>query len=260
MGDREKSQQVFMNKLLLFSLSTIFLLSCFHREQPTLVYDEDGDIIVPASANDSTDIERDPILDLPIRFDSINFLLHPVGQLGQLKYKGKFRSEYGSGSQTDFSLSQSWENSISGLMCNIIFEDLRTGTRRSLTEQKIEIRKIHYANELFEMNGSQYLVYQVIDFDTNQDQLLNDKDIKSLYLSNIDGSEFRKLNKDLSEVIAWKILPRLERMYFRTVEDSNKNGDFDKDDRFSNYYGDLSSTSSKKIIIQPYNFLELNKQ
>lgn len=238
----------------------MLFFSCFDRDQPTLVYDEDGDIVVPASANDSTDIQRDPILDLPIRFDSINFLLHPVGQLGQLKYKGKFRSEYGSGSQTDFSLSQSWENSISGLMSNIIFEDLRTGARRPLTEQKIEIRKIHYTKELFENGGPQLLIYQVIDFDSNQDRRLNDQDIKSLYISNINGRGFQKLNKDLSEVIAWKILPGLGRLYFRTVEDSNKNGDFDKDDRFLNLICDLNSVSKNGVTIESYDFLKLIEQ
>lgn len=237
-----------------------FLVSCLQRERPTVVYDEEGIVVNHASANDGEFVEQNPIVDLPIRFDSIDVLLHPVGQLGQLKFKGKFRSEYGSGSQTNFSISQSWENSISGLMSNIIFEDLRTGTRRPLTEKKIEIRKIHYAEDLYKINGAQFLIYQVIDSDTNQDHRLNDQDVKSLYISNINGLGFQKLNKDLSEVIAWKILPELNRLYFRTVEDSNKNGDFDKKDDFANFYCDLTSPSIEKISIKSYNFLELNNQ
>ncbi len=235
------------------------MASCLQRDRPTLVYDDQGDVVIPASANDSTNISGEVVFDLPIKFDTVNILLHPVGQLGQLAYKGKFRSDYKSGSQTNFSISQSWENSISGLMSNVIFEDLRTGSRRPLTEEKIEIRKIHFTNELSQVNDAKFLIYQVIDSDTNQDKRLNDKDIKSLYISQIDGSGFQKLNKDFTEVIAWKILPILERLYFRTVEDTNKNGIFDKEDSFANFYCQLNTNSTDKISIQSYDFLEFTQ-
>ena len=99
---------------------------------------------------------------------------------------------------------------------------------------------MEFLNEIFKKNGEQFLVYRVLDKDTNQDKELNYSDISTLYISNIDGTKFTKLTAEFHELIDWKIIPIKNRLYFRSVEDSNKNGIFDKEDKISYQFIDLS--------------------
>jgi len=222
------------------------------------VYDEDGKLeeIPLAFANDSSQVQKITIHDLPTRFEGTDVLIHPIGYIDNLKNKAKFRSKYGSGSQTDFGISNSYKDRIDGIITNVIFEDVKTGARKELTERKLQISRIQFAKELFEVNEAQYLIYTVTDSDTNQDQRLNGLDIQSLYISQIDGSDFQKLNKDLSQVIAWEILPKLGRLYFRTVEDSNRNGLFDIEDDFTNFFCELRNTEKGLFKVHSYKFVQ----
>jgi hypothetical protein len=65
--------------------------------------------------------------------------------------------------------------------------------------------------------------------DTNKDGKLDTSDIKALYLSKISGEKFTKISSDFQELIDWKLIES-NRLYYRTVEDTNKNGQFDKKD------------------------------
>jgi hypothetical protein len=64
-------------------------------------------------------------------------------------------------------------------------------------------------------------------------------DIKSLYISNADGKGFKKLSQDVQELIDWNLIEAQGRIYFRTIEDINKNGAFDKNDKVHYHYVSL---------------------
>jgi hypothetical protein len=97
----------------------------------------------------------------------------------------------------------------------------------------------------------QILVYVLEDMDTNKDVKLDDNDIKSLYLSDISGDRFTKISLDYQELIDWKVLESNNRLYYRTIEDSNKNGAFDKKDQLHYYFIDLSGKEWKSIEYNP---------
>ena len=95
------------------------------------------------------------------------------------------------------------------------------------------------------------MVYVLEDLDTNKDGKLNDADIKSLYISSIDGKNFTKLTSDFQELIDWKYIAVKNSLYFRTIEDTNKNGEFDKDDTTHYHLVDLLSKEWKAIEFNP---------
>jgi hypothetical protein len=86
--------------------------------------------------------------------------------------------------------------------------------------------------------------------DTNKDVKLDDNDIKSLYLSEVSGSRFTKISLDLQELIDWKLMESNNRLYYRTIEDTNKNGAFDKKDKLHYYFIDFKNKDWKS---QEYN-------
>jgi hypothetical protein len=51
---------------------------------------------------------------------------------------------------------------------------------------------------------------------------LDTSDIKALYLSKISGEKFTKISSDFQELIDWKLIGSNNRLYYRTVEDTNK--------------------------------------
>ena len=60
---------------------------------------------------------------------------------------------------------------------------------------------------------------------------LDDNDIKSLYISTVDGKNFKKLSPDFGELIDWNFVQSTSSIYFRIVEDSDKNGEFETGDK-----------------------------
>jgi hypothetical protein len=56
---------------------------------------------------------------------------------------------------------------------------------------------------------------------------------------------------DLQELIDWNLIDSNSRLYFRTVEDTNKNGQFDKDDVVHYNYIDLSNNEWKVSNYEP---------
>jgi len=116
-------------------------------------------------------------------------------------------------------------------MNNLLFENIDNGKTTLLTNENIKIQSVNYLRDIAELFGENYLAYEVIDSDTNNDHTLDNNDILSLYLSNDDGRGFQKLNKNNSNLIDYKTISELNRLYFKSVSDSNKNGVFDKEDK-----------------------------
>jgi hypothetical protein len=84
-----------------------------------------------------------------------------------------------------------------------------------------------------------------VDSDTNRDGKIDANDIKSLYISDFSGMRFQKLSGELHELIDWNLIESLNRLYFRTIEDINKNGAFDKKDKVHYHYVNLAADEWK---------------
>lgn len=237
-----------MKKYLLLLLSSFLFISCFVDNKPKIVHDA-------KESSEKDEFKENAslmnIADLPIEIDSVEYLLHPIG-----KYVVKDRktgvvyksSNYGGKS---FSVSSFGSYNVSGNMSNILFQHKDSQQLTSLTDKELRIGSALFLREIFNNIKKQFLVYEVVDKDTNADGELDLKDIRTLYISNIDGSKFMKLTKPNRELLDWRVLETKNRLYIKTIEDVNKDGDFDNKDRLHFSYINLNEIPLKVINYHP---------
>lgn len=204
-------------------------------EQPKVIYAEEATEVEDKPV-DTTQIK---IADLPIYIEGTSHLLHPIGDVRIIE--GRSRMPYGSASTSRVSYSVSNYNrfELVGSLQNIHFQHLDSSTVKPLTSRKLVIQTATFLNNHFEKSKTPLFVYVVWDRDTNRDGKIDSNDIKSLYLSLGNGNDFTKISPNFQELVDWSVVDKLNRIYFRTIEDTNKNGDFDKDDKVHYYYVSL---------------------
>lgn len=226
-----------MRKIYAAFLLTAFLISCEgNKETPKVIYDS-AKSEKPAAKQDSSQIK---IADLPIHMEGTKYLIHAIGDVRI--YDGNSRS-YGSSNTNSVSYAISNYNrfELTGYFENLKFQHVDSTSLRPLTDKKVQIQTVTFLNTLSDKLKKQVLVYSLVDTDTNRDAKLDANDIKSLYISEISGNNFQKLSGDLQELIDWNIVDAQNRLYYRTIEDINKNGAFDKNDKVHYFYVDLAS-------------------
>jgi hypothetical protein len=217
----------------------MFLFSCKKEvETPKVIYENPSKAVIAAKA-DTTKIE---VADLPIQMEGTNYLLFPIGELSvsDKNYDSSSRRN-----QLNYKISNYSEYQITGYMRNLKMQQIGKDTITSLTDKDILIQSITYLKSIATKTKQQILVYVLEDMDTNKDLKLDDNDIKSLYLSDISGDRFSKVSVDFQELIDWNLVESTNRLYFRTIEDTNKNGEFDKKDIVHYHFIDLSGKDWK---------------
>jgi hypothetical protein len=222
------------------------LVSCKDDTQkPKVIYDASRKTNVVAKT-DSTQIE---VADLPIQMEGTNFLIHPVGDLRV--YEKGTKARYGSSSVNDlsFTISNLGEYEITGYLQNLKFQKVDSDSIRPLSAKPVLILTATYLKTVADKTANQVMVYTLADTDTNKDGKIDTGDIKTLYLSDISGEKFTKISEDFQELVDWKLVESRNRLYFRTIEDTNQNGQFDKNDVLHYNYIDLTS---KKWEVKSY--------
>lgn len=243
-----------MKKSAFILLFAIVLASCTSKpeQKPTVVYTEDG---TPEVIKKDTSVIV--MADMPVHIDSTEFLVHPVGELQLYQSKGKFwssassydgRSSY---ENTNFAISSYTNYNFTGNLRNLQFEQLGTDKLVPLTDKNIRISSAQFLSDLYKREGKQLFFYTITDADTNKDGALDYKDIETLYMSKIDGSNFVKLTPNNQELIDWKIIDSINRIYFKTLEDVNKDGNFDRKDKVHYHYVNLLDKVLKPIEYYP---------
>ncbi|MEO1211940.1 MAG: hypothetical protein AAFY45_00360 [Bacteroidota bacterium] len=226
-----------MKEIIYTCLLLIFLSGCVKEESQRIVYSDNASTIEEVVNRDETSKQ---IADFPFQFYPGGKLVHILGSVGHFgRYKNidLFSSET---SEPSFEVSHRYGGEIGGNIEGILFQALDSDYLKPLSTEDIRILNIHFMQDLYQKNGKDYILYKIVDKDSNQDQLLDKKDVVSLYISRGDGSDFIKLSNDQEEIISWKFLPELERIYFKTLADSNKDGKFDIKDQLGYHYVDLS--------------------
>lgn len=234
--------------IALLGFSFLLVASCKEEvEKPRVIYDASNKTEVIAKT-DSTQIE---IADLPIQMEGTNYLIHPVGDLSVFD-KGT-KTKYGSSSVNDlsFTISNVAKYEITGYLQNLKFQKIDSDSIKPLTDKPVLIQTATYLKSISDKIDKQILVYTMVDMDTNKDGKLDTSDIKALYLSKISGEKFTKVSSDFEELIDWNLIESNNRLYFRTVEDTNKNGQFDKKDVVHYNYIDLSNKNWTVINYKP---------
>jgi hypothetical protein len=216
-------------------LIAIFFSSCKDEsDKPKVIY-EDTKVAVTPVKRDSTEIK---IADLPIHMQGTKYLLHAIGDV---RFYDGSDSKYGSSktNSVSFALSNYSRFELTGYFENIKFQHTDSTALRSLTDKEIQIQTATFLNTISDKTKKQILVYTLVDSDTNKDGKIDANDIKSLYISNFNGTKFTKLSSELQELLDWNIIETQNRLYFRSIEDINKNGAFDKKDKVNYSFVDL---------------------
>ena len=237
-----------MTRIFTALLFITFLASCTSFDKPKIVRSD-------SESSDTLSLKEDTgkikMADLPLHIDSTSYLLHPIGEFQVRNERGKIFSGSASYSGSGFSVSRSGSYGITGNLSNIMFQSITSNKLMPLTKSPINITEVAFLKEMYRQNKSQILVYELNDKDTNQDQKLDNNDIKTLYLSMIDGAGFKKLSGSNHELLDWKLIPIASRLYFKTIEDTNKDGGFDEKDTVHYQYVDLSTAKFEVIEYYP---------
>jgi hypothetical protein len=229
-----------MRKLLFILPILSLLASCKEEEKPKVIY-EDSNSKVQTVKKDSSQIK---VADLPIHMQGTKYLLHAIGDVQVAYERG---GSYGSAKTNVGSYALSNYNSfeLTGYFQNIKFQHIDSTSLRPLTDKNVQIQTATFLNTIAAKTKKQILVYSLVDSDTNRDGKIDANDIKSLYISDFSGMRFKKLSGELHELIDWNLIESLNRLYFRTIEDINKNGAFDKKDKVHYHYVNLAGDEWK---------------
>jgi len=224
------------------------LISCKDESnKPKVTYEKPTQaILVP---------KKDPlqirVADLPFQMPGTNYLIYPIADLSISGGSLKTRSESSANAnEVNFKISNYSEYEITGYLRNMQFQEIGNDSLRPLSLKPLLIQTATYLKSVSDRAKQQLMAYTLADMDTNKDGKLDENDVKSLYLSEISGERFTKISADFQELIDWKLIESRNRLYYRTIEDNNKNGYFDKSDVIHYHYIDLST---KEWNISDYN-------
>ncbi|MFP9115359.1 hypothetical protein ACLI1A_15590 [Flavobacterium sp. RHBU_3] len=217
------------------ALAILALAGCKNdNPKPKVIYRDKPAAVQPKKI-DSSQIK---VADLPVLMEGTKYLIHPVGDL---RIYETDRDAGDSRVAVSYAISNYSRYEITGYFANLKFQHADSTALRPLTDKKVQIQTVTYLNTVAERTRKQILVYSLMDGDTNQDGKVDSNDIKAFYISNINGTGFKKLSGETQELVDWNVIEAQNRVYFRTLEDINKNGAFDKDDAMHYHYVDLLS-------------------
>jgi hypothetical protein len=230
--------------LIALALAALLAAACGEEQQPKpkVIYtDKKG----PEPKRDSTQIK---VADLPVLMPGTKYLMYPVGDIRIYDDSNRSYGSSRTGGQVSYAISNYDRFEITGYFENLKFQHIDSTAIRPLSSKPLQIQTVTY---LGTYPKRQVIVYTLVDNDTNKDGKIDNNDIRSLYISEMGGSSFKKLSADVQEVVDWNLIEAQGRVYFRTLEDYNKNGAFDKDDRMHYYYVDLASDDWKVTAYEP---------
>lgn len=227
-----------MTKSVLTLAIASLLFACKQEDKPKVIY-KDQQIATSTTETQKEKERQDDIriADLPIAMGNSNYLIHPIGEVRVYSNSSKY--SVNKVSQFSYTVSNYSPFELTGYLQNIMFQHKDSVGIRPLTEHKMQIQSVTLLNSIADKTKKNILIYSIYDRDTNLDKKIDSNDIKALYISKDSGLHFQKLSSDLQEVLDWTVIDSQNRLYFRTVEDINKNGAFDKDDNINYFYVDL---------------------
>ena len=241
-----------MKKLSIYIFPILILLvSCKEESKKPKVIYEDAKAVVAPVKKDSTQIK---IADLPIQMEGTSFLIHPMGEYSMTDGNSKTNSGSSSYDKDEsFKVSNYSDYEITGYISNFKFQKIGSDSLHLLTEKPVLIQTVTYLKTVSDKTKQQVLVYTLADMDTNNDGKINSNDIKTIYLSDISGNKFTKIAADFFELIDWNLIESNSHLYFRTIEDINKNGAFDKTDKVHYHFVNLQNKDWKVEEYSPIN-------
>lgn len=229
-------------------------ISCVQQQKPKVIYSEPS-TSSSVDQEPSVPVIEEPqeirIADLPVVMGGSNYLIHPVGEVRVYNSTAKYGGS--KSSRVSYAISSYVPYELTGYLENLMFQHKDSLQIRALTNQKLQIQSGSYIEVKKDKTTKSYLIYNVFDRDTNRDGHIDSGDIRSLYISYSDGRNFKKLSAELQELVDWNFIEAQNRLYYRSIEDINKNGAFDENDNMNYFYVDLMDP---ELTIMSYNPLE----
>ncbi len=210
------------------------LVGCKEEPKPKVKYDTTAPKV--EIKKDTSKLE---VADLPLQFQNSNVLIYAIGDLrvGEMKKNGYEE-------KANFTISNSLEEEVTGYLRNVKFQKAGEDSLHVLTDKVVMIERMSY------LKSKKVIAYVLADADTNQDLKVDSDDIKSLYLSTDMGKNFTKISPEIQELIDWNFIENANTIYFRTIEDANKNGEFDKKDKL-HYFSVKISEDWRSVEFSP---------
>ena len=241
-----------MRYLIFGTLVCMLFTAC--EQHPKINYKDNTDTtsVIDNRMKDTTKVL---VAELPVKFDSTDVLIFAIGLVDLQARGGYSRFESSSSGDSDIASSYFNKDILTGSLINLVFRD-KNGDERKLTDRKIVIRRVTFLREIFYKTKTGYLLYSIIDRDTNGDKILNNSDLETLYISRNDGTGFKKISKELHEFYDFSIITGENRVYFRTLEDHNKDGLLNNQDKFHYYTIDFTPDAYKVNEYNPLKTIE----
>ena len=234
--------------IIAIALASVLFVSCKEEnEKPKVIYEEKAE----GTASKKVDSTQIKVADLPVDMEGTQYLIHPVGDIRIYDDSNRSYGTSRTNNQVSYAISNYNRFEITGYFENLKFQHIDSTSMVSLTDKKVQIQTATFLNTVADKTKRQLLIYTLVDSDTNQDAKVDANDIRSLYVSNISGKDFKKLSPDMQELVDWSLIEAKNRIYFRTIEDINKNGAFDKNDLVHYYYADLLSPDWAVTAYEP---------
>lgn len=129
-------------------------------------------------------------------------------------------------------------------MINISHYNLQEGLQKKLFEKPVLVRTLYYPafskdTLNYEPVSRNFFIVSVYDEDTNKDNFINTKDLRRLYLFDINGENKKALVPKDYSVYKSEYDSGNDYMYIYARQDANKNGRQDNDDPVHIFWIDL---------------------
>jgi len=224
---KQKSKNMFGRiKFILAVFSGILLVSCTNSNQ----VDRSG----PNNFDNTDTKDKESTVKLtpalPIKLDSSAYIIFPIHE----------SKESGRISKTSYKSRSGYENYID----NIIFQHIENEKTHLLTTDKIKI--VSY-EQLYnsKREAEKIMVYQIIDAFSENDE---DLTLTSLYLGTNDGKLFKKISKPNHHVNSWKYISETKKIYFKTIEDIDKNNKLNSSDKHYIYSVSMGDFKMEQLL------------
>ncbi len=141
---------------------------------------------------------------------------------------------------------------------NVFFYNRKTNVTKLLTKRKLRISEIDAQEDEYKKGIQNKLkkkiLYKVKDKDYNVDNFLNYEDPNFLFVSEIDGSRFRRISPPNESLQSYKVIPNTQQIILSTFRDINADSIFDSKDELIWYKTELFNNGewkSDEIIDAP---------
>lgn len=260
-----------MHKIFLLAILVTLFTACNQERQTNrVIYDETKSDTLTMN-NVLEDTTKVLVAGMPVCLDSTDVLIHPIGWVsiykeayGNKLIDGSVSIDYPrigkskmAESNYSFEVQSNNKDYLYGEMVNLIFEDVPTGTQRILTDKVMIIISAKYLKDVAKKIDKHYMLYSARDKDYNRDGKLDYEDMTAYYMSNLDGTNFTKITQDYHYFDTSELLLKNSKYYFRTLEDVNKDGIFNKKDKYHYYYIDLKKGDFTPIEYFPLELMNV---